>query len=180
MSLPPETFRAVYPRLMQWMNETRATHAEAARPVLSLPHRRLWTYFEPATLAQTKVVVTDQLPLAPFAALGLKRFDEWDAQRMFGVTYLDTIFIRPKPCADDTLFCMQMVRAAQWRILGPERFLRLYIEDIARLGPELSVFEDRMSEKAEMFETGMRFNIERSLLHDYLTLPEGKPPHEAN
>jgi hypothetical protein len=37
-----------------------------------------------------------------------------------------------------------------------------------------------MSEKAEMFEIGARFNIERSLLHDYLTMPSGKPAYQAN
>lgn len=183
MPLPPETFRAVYARLMQWMNETLATHATAARPVLSLPHHRLWTYFKPATLAQIKVVVIDTLPIAPFVALGLKRFDEWEAAPMAGVTYLDTIFMRPKHDSDDSadvLFCMQMVRAVQWRLLGPERFLRHYIEQMAEFGPDSAPLEDRMSEKAELFGAGIPFNIERVVLHDFLALPDDKLDYRAN
>ena len=52
----PEKFRAKYPPILKWIEQTLAAHAPMARPVASLNFPRLPCYVTPATLASAKVV----------------------------------------------------------------------------------------------------------------------------
>lgn len=181
MPLSPAEFRDVHARLVQWMTDTNTAHAAVARPVFSFPHPQLWRFFERETLAAAKVVVTDALPLAPYVALGLKQFKTWHRRKHSGVAYLDTIYLRPKYCDDDLLLCIHLTRVVQWRMLGHERFLKRYIAQMEEFGLDVCPLEDRTSEKAEMYEAGIPFSIERSILQDFLTSREElRAEYQAN
>jgi hypothetical protein len=71
-----QEFRAAYPLIADWIQETLAEHAKAAQPVASLGFTRLPRYYDEKLLASTKVVVVSRVPVPPLSAMGLARFVE--------------------------------------------------------------------------------------------------------
>ena len=132
--MTPEEFQKVYPRLIAWLQATLATHVGAARAVASCGFPRLPLYFTLETLASAKVVVVDQLPIPPLSSWGLTRFADFERSNFNGITYLDTFFLRRSQSRNEAIHFHELIHVIQWRILGPEHFLRSYADGLERFG----------------------------------------------
>ena len=56
---------------------------------------RLPLYFTEKTLTSTKVVLVAPSPLPPLSSMGLARFADFERGDFDGITYIDTIFLKP-------------------------------------------------------------------------------------
>lgn len=126
MPLTAEEFRAKYPLLLAWIQQTLAAHAALAEPVANRNFPRLPQYFSRGLLASAKVVAIDRLPVPPLSRLGLTQFADWESAEYGGITYLDTFFVTPGERANESLYFHELVHVVQWSLLGPERFIATY------------------------------------------------------
>src|ERR1019366_7385574 len=165
-----QEFRAVYPLIAGWIQQTLAEHASAARPVASLGFNRLPHYHDEKTLASAKVVYVPRVPVPPLSAVGLARFGEFERSDMAGITYLDTYFARA-----ESLHFHELVHVIQWRLLGPEKFLALYADGLERLGHRNSPlevmaysFQERFDREAQPFsvEAACQSSIQDMTSHE--------------
>ena len=90
--MSPEEFAKAYPPLLEWIQTTLAANAHAAQSVASHAFSRLPLYFSQNTLASTKVVLVDPLPVPLPASMGLTRFADFVRGDSDGITYIDTFF----------------------------------------------------------------------------------------
>jgi hypothetical protein len=96
------------------------------------------------------------VPLPPLSSIGLQRFRDFERGDWDGITYIDTIFLKRTKAADEELHFHELIHVVQWRLLGPERFLKLYADGLERFGYENSPLE-KMAYRAEAeFRTLMR------------------------
>ena len=130
----PEEFRKFYPLLIDWLRATLADHAGAARAVVSYGFPRLPLYFTEETLASAKVVLVDRLPLPPLSSWGVTRFADFERGDPDGITYLDTFFLKRNQSKNERIHFHELIHVIQWRILGPENFLRSYADGLERYG----------------------------------------------
>ena len=107
--MTPEEFRKFYPPLINWLLETLADHAGAARAVASCGFRRLPLYFTEETLASAKVVLADQLPLPPLSSWGLTRFVDFERGDPDGITYLDTFFLKRDQSKNERIYFHELM-----------------------------------------------------------------------
>ena len=63
--MSPEEFAKFYPPLLDWIRATLTASAHVAQTVASRGFLRLPLYFTEKTLASTKVVLVDPLPIPP-------------------------------------------------------------------------------------------------------------------
>ena len=71
--MSPEEFAKSYPPLVAWIRNTLTASAPVAQTVASRRFWRLPLYFTEKTLASTKVVLVDPLPIPPLTSMGLAR-----------------------------------------------------------------------------------------------------------
>jgi hypothetical protein len=88
-------FAKFYPPLLDWIRTTLTACAHVAQTVASRGFSRLPLYFTEETLATTKVVLVDPLPMPPLSSMGLARFTDFERGNFDGITYIDTIFLKP-------------------------------------------------------------------------------------
>ena len=156
-----QEFRAVYPLIPGWIQQTLAEHASAARPVTSLGFNRLPHYHDEKTLASAKVVCVPRVPVPPLSAVGLARFGEFERSDMAAITYLDTYFVRADNARAESLHFHELVHVIQWRLLGPERLLALYADGLERFGYRDSPLEVMAYTLQDRFERGTQpFGVE--------------------
>ena len=132
--MTPEEFQKYYPRLLGWIDATLRTHAGDARTIASRGFPRLPRYFSADTLESAKVVMVDQLPIAPLSSWGLTRFADLERGNFSGITYLNTFFIKRDDVRNEVIHFHELIHVIQWRVLGPEQFLRLYADGLERFG----------------------------------------------
>ena len=68
-----EEFAKFYPPLLDWIRTTLAASASMAETIASRGFSRLPLYFTEETLATTKVVLVEPLPMPPLSSMGLTR-----------------------------------------------------------------------------------------------------------
>src|SRR5262245_17928135 len=132
--MTPVEFAAAYPVVLAWLRQTIADHEKSAKPVASRGFKRLPQYFAGELLTTTKVVVVNRLPIPPLSSMGLQRFREFERGDYDGITYLDTIFLKGTHISDEELYFHELIHVIQWRLVGPEQFLRLYADGLERFG----------------------------------------------
>jgi len=132
--MTPEEFQKYYPLLLGWIDATLRAHAGNTRTVISRGFPRLALYFSADTLTAAKVVLVDQLPIPPLSSWGLTRFADFERGNFGGITYLNTFFIRRAELSNEALHFHELIHVVQWRILGPEQFLRSYADGLERFG----------------------------------------------
>jgi hypothetical protein len=124
--MSPGEFANFYPPLFEWIRTTLTSSAHLAQSVASREFPRLPLYFTEQTLASTKVVVVDSLPMPPLSSMGLARFADFERGNFDGITYLDTVFTRSAQANNENIHFHELVHVIQRRLLGPERFLFSY------------------------------------------------------
>ena len=123
--MSPEEFAKFYPPLLDWIRTRLTGSMHIAQTVASRRFSRLPLYFTENTLASTKVVLVDPLPMPPLSSMGLARFKDF-VRNADGITYIDSIFLKPTQSNNENLHFHELVHVIQWRLLGPDRFLLSY------------------------------------------------------
>jgi hypothetical protein len=158
--MTPEEFHKYYPRLLGWIDNTLRAHAANARTVASRGFPRLSLYFNANTLTSTKVVLVDQLPIPPLSSWGLTRFADFERGAFNGVTYLNTFFLKRRELRNEAIHFHELIHVIQWRILGPENFLRVYADGLERFGYRDSPLEIMAYDAEAAFKANDVFDAE--------------------
>ena len=153
--MTPEEFAAVYPFVLRWIRQTLADHAQSAQPVASRGFKRLPLYFSQELLDATKFVVVPRVPVPPLSSMGLHRFSDFERGDWDGLTYLDTYFVKRTKATDEELHFHELIHVVQWRLMGPERFLKLYADELERFGYQESPLE-KMAYQAQAEFSGSK------------------------
>jgi len=148
IALTPEEFHAAYPKLQAWIQKTLAAHERDAQPIASMRFARLPLYFDHSSLEAARFIPIDRVPMPPLAAMGLERFAAFEQGDFNGVTYLDRYFIRRPVVTEEALHFHELIHVIQWRLLGPEGFLKAYANGLHEFGYEKSPLE-KMAYDAE-------------------------------
>ena len=159
--MTPEEFKKFYPRLLRWIDCTLRAYAENARTVVSRGFPRLPLYFSTETLISAKVVLVDKLPIPPLSSWGLTRFADFERGTFDGITYLNTFFIKRNDLRNEAIYFHELIHVVQWRILGPEQFLRSYADGLERFGYRNSPLEVMAYEAEAAFEANDVFDAEK-------------------
>ena len=64
----------------------------------------------------------------------LTRIGDFKRGDFSGITYLNTFFIKRDELRNEAIHFHELIHVIQWRILGPEQFLRLYADGLERFG----------------------------------------------
>jgi hypothetical protein len=158
--MTPEEFQKYYPRLLGWIDATLRTHAGDSRTVASRGFPRLARYFSTATLTSAKVVLVNQLPIPPLSSWGLTRLADFERGDYTGVTYLNTFFVKRDDIRNEAIHFHELIHVVQWRILGPEQFLRVYADGLERFGYRDSPLEKTAYVAEAAFTSNEIFNAE--------------------
>jgi len=159
--MTPEEFQKIYPRLLGWIDATLRAHAGNARTVFSRGFPRLPLYFTADTLTSAKVVLVDQLPIPPLSSWGVTRFGDFERGNFDGVTYLNTFFIKRGKLKNEAIHFHELIHVIQWRILGPEKFLRSYADGLERFGYRDNPLEVMAYDAEEAFMVKDIFDAEK-------------------
>jgi hypothetical protein len=146
--MTPEEFRIAYPKVQAWIQKTLAANEKDAQPVTSMHFVRLPLYFSPSLLETAKFIAIDRLPLPPLSAMGLGRFAAFEQGDFNAITYLDRYFIKQTMVNEEAIHFHELIHVIQWRLLGPEGFLRAYANGLDEFGYENSPLE-KMAYDAE-------------------------------
>jgi hypothetical protein len=146
--LTPEELHTAYPKLRAWIQKTLDFYEKNAKPVASMHFVRLPLYFDPSLLQTAKFIAIDRLPMPPLSAMGLSRFAVFEQGDFNGITYLDRYFIKQAVETQEAVHFHELIHVIQWRLLGPEGFLRAYANGLEEFGYESSPLE-KMAYDAE-------------------------------
>jgi hypothetical protein len=165
--MTPEEFSTVYPAVLRWIRQTIVDHEHSARTVGSRGFKRLRLYFSQELLDTTKVIGISRVPVPPLPSMGLQRFRNFERGDWDGITYLDTIFLKRTKAADEQLYFHELIHVVQWRLLGPERFLKLYADGLEKFGYRDSPLE-RMAyaAQAEFSRSKQPFDAQAMVLRE--------------
>ena len=115
---------------VRWLHRGRARHRGAAGPIPDDAVRALAPFFPPETLAAARVAIVPRIPLSRMLRIARRLgISAVDADRLLGITYLDTIVVperRAGPVPLSTLF-HELVHVEQARQLGVRRFVERYV-----------------------------------------------------
>jgi hypothetical protein len=157
--MSPEEFAKFYPPLLE---TTLAASAHVAQTVAFRGFSHLPLYFTEKTLASTKVVLADPLPMPPLSSMGLVRFAEFERGNFDGITYIDTIFLKPTQSNNEIIHFHELVHVVQWRLLGPDRFLLSYANGLECFGYRQSPLEAMAYDAETAFASSTTtFNVEK-------------------
>ena len=99
--------------------------------------------------------------------MGLHRFGDFERGDFDGVTYLNTYFVKRTKAADEELHFHELIHIVQWRLLGPERFLKLYANGLERHGYWDSPLERiAYAAQAEFSRSKQAFDAQTLVLHE--------------
>jgi hypothetical protein len=160
--MSPEEFAKFYPPLLDWIQTRLTASAHVAQTVASRGFSRLPLYFTEKTLASTKVVLVDPVPMPPLSSMGLVRFADFERGNVDGITYIDTIFLKPSQFNNENIYFHELVHVIQWRLLGPDRFLLSYANGLECFGYRQSPLEAMAYDAETAFASSTAaFNVEK-------------------
>jgi hypothetical protein len=175
--MTPQEFQKFYPLLIDWLRTTLMAHAGMARTVASCGFPRLPSYFTADTLTSAKVVLVDQLPIPPLTAWGLSRFAEFEGRNFDGIAYLDTFFLKQPQSRNEAIHFHELIHIVQWRILGPENFLRAYADSWERFGYRHIPMEEMAYDAELAFATSKdAFDAEKMVAEKLRLWKHMRPP----
>lgn len=94
--------------------------------------------------------------------MGLQRFADFQRGNFDGITYIDTLFLKPTQSSNETIYFHELVHFIQWRLLGPDRFLFLYANGLECFGYRQSPLEAMAYNAEKAFASSMAiFDVEK-------------------
>jgi hypothetical protein len=163
--MSPEEFAKFYPPLLDWIRSTLTASAQTAQTIASRGFSRLPHYFTEKTLTSTKIVLVDPLPMPPLSSMGLVRFADFERGNFDGITYIDTIFLKPTQSNNENMHFHELVHAVQWQLLGPDRFLLSYANGLECFGYRESPLEAMAYDAEAAFANSTAiFNVEKMVV----------------
>jgi hypothetical protein len=120
-------------------------------------------YFSANTLTSAKVVLVNQLPIPPLSSWGLTRFADFERGTFNGITYLNTFFLKRDEQKNEATHFHELIHVIQWRILGPQNFLRLYADGLERFGYRDSPLEVMAYDAEAAFTANDVFDTEKTV-----------------
>lgn len=95
----------------------------------------------------------------------------FEKQEMAGITFKDTYFLRTSSALDESVHFHELVHVVQWGALGPESFLLLYAEGLAKPGYAGSPLERIAYRHQERFDRGRTaYAVETEVREETLAL----------
>ena len=162
-----QKFTDAMPHLIAWIDNVLESHSRDTKFCSELNFPRLANYYSPELLANSKVVVVEELPKPPLVALGLSDLAFFEQMDAAGITYKDTYFVQKSFADHEDLHFHELIHVIQWKYLGPERFV---IEYAKGLLDNIGVYENAPLEKmayylGDDFDNGYEFNAEEITQH---------------
>jgi hypothetical protein len=115
---------------VRWLHRGRTRYRAAAAPIPDEALRTLAPFFPPETLGAARLAIVPRIPLSWILRLARRLgISAVDADRLLGITYLDTIVVpehRAGPVPLSTLF-HELVHVEQARQLGVRGFVDRYV-----------------------------------------------------
>jgi len=142
------------PAILDWIDRTIAASHKHRRSVASFGFPKLSRYFSAELLKGTSVVATEHLPVPPLSALGLPDFNNFEEQDFGAITLKKTYFVKIDLLRSERLHFHELVHIIQWQVLGPEKFLVLYADGLAKYGYFASPLEEIARLHESQFEGG--------------------------
>jgi len=100
--------------------------------------------------------------MPPLSAMGLVRFADFERGHFDGITYIDTIFLKPIQANNENMYFHELVHVIQWRLLGPDRFLFSYTNGLECFGYRQSPLEAMAYDAERVFASSAAvFNAEK-------------------
>jgi len=121
-----ESFESFLPKVKIWIDNLLLQYSSESKRVIDLRFPRLPQYFSKEILESAKVVYIDWPPRISLSSMGLTQFKDFETMAVDGITYYDTFFVRFSLRSVEYLHFHELVHVAQWRYLGPDKFLLLY------------------------------------------------------
>jgi hypothetical protein len=149
-----QRFSKALPHVNAWIAATLDTHRKRARFVGSMGFSKLPMYYPVQLLASVRVVEVTEIPVPPLTALGLPEFADFEGITASGITYLDTVFVLSGQVWNESLYFHELVHAAQWQYLGPEKFLMAYAVGLYQDGYYANPVETMAYELQAAFDRG--------------------------
>ena len=155
------------PLLSGWIDQTLSTQATNAKPLADWGFQRLPLYYSSALILQTKVVVTDRVPVPPLSAMGLPQFAQFEQTPFLGITYKNTYFIRREHSQNEGVHFHELVHIVQWGRLGVTPFLLAYAKGLIELRYDNSPLEVMAYKHQHRFEAGQpSYDVEYDVLQE--------------
>ncbi len=122
-----------------WVLSQREAHRKRGKALSPRDAQRLGRYFEPETLEPLRICTVETIANPLFYAELEKAGVALpiDLRQMEGITFLDTIVVAARKIAESSrtsLLFHESVHAAQYRILGLDRFIEAYVGGWAENG----------------------------------------------
>ena len=117
------------PALRTWVEQKVTEHKDLSEPVPVHLFSQIAACFSSKTLAQTRVVQTEQLPVPPLSKLGLFELADFERDGATGyhaITLLNTYFIRPEFFNEEQVHFHELIHIVQWEYLKMDKFLLNY------------------------------------------------------
>ncbi|MFO1519610.1 MAG: hypothetical protein U1F57_08135 [bacterium] len=118
------------PLLKQWILDLLKENEKRAQSLENFRFLRLYSYCSPRLLQSVRVVVVETLPLPPLASWGVTEFKPFEREPFLAITYADTIFLLKSELMNEAVVFHELVHVLQWKLLGEDLFLRLYVEGL--------------------------------------------------
>jgi hypothetical protein len=165
--MTPDEFTRFYPVVSAWIRQTIADHESSAKTIASRGFKRLPLYFSQELLDTTKVVFVPRVPTPPLSSIGLQRFRDFEDGDFAGITYIETIFLKRTRATDEELHFHELIHVVQWRLLGPECFLKMYADGLERFGYRDSPLEEMAyCTQAKFSQSKQAFDVEALVLRE--------------
>ena len=140
MTIPEEVLDELTNQGYRWALSQQDRFRGRSRPLSTGERNAMQAYFEPETLDKARIAETHEIEEPSFVC----RWREQgipgllDFRQLAGIVFVDTIVIAGKVPHQGTrwlsLLFHELVHVAQWRLLTPERMIRVYMEGWASNG----------------------------------------------
>jgi hypothetical protein len=122
-------------KIENWIDETLESHCEQMVPCKQLSSS-FDGYFSEKFLINCFYIVVPELPKPDFPELRDAGFGSFIDDDHAGITYKNGYFIRAAQEDNLYLHLHELVHVCQWTILGAEKFITTYMEELQKYGYE--------------------------------------------
>lgn len=99
-------------------------------------------FYSDTFLNESFFVVVDKLPKPNFPELYHAGLGDFIEEEFDGITYKNTYFIKREQEKNMALHFHELVHVAQWKILGPHKFISRYIQEYQENGYRAAPLEE--------------------------------------